>query len=238
MYNLGVMHLKGQGVNGDDAGELAAIRFWEEGVLEGDTNSMVGMSGIYLRGTVLSNGTVVHRDHARAMHVLELAADSGSVEAMELLGMGYLHGWWEGGANRSLALLFYGKCAARGKVACVAELGKAVALPSGWTSAMGQHLDAGDEIGDDVRVELGAAAAAGLSLSRKTVKVVVIEGLQIPLEHDCHTGRRLLQFVAQTGTWVHSEIDRALEAYSIEEYEEATFSRHRPSEEIRRLRVL
>lgn len=55
---------------------------------------MVGLGGFYLRGGKLSNGTVLEGNGTKALGMYERARKGGSVEAEEMLGKGWVWGWW------------------------------------------------------------------------------------------------------------------------------------------------
>lgn len=54
-------------------------------------------------------------------------------------------------------------------------------------------------------------------------KLYIVDGVEIPASHDCYSGRRYLHNVAATGHWVHTAIDKGLQAYEEGNLEVAHF---------------
>eukprot|EP00520_Triparma_pacifica_P014846 CAMPEP_0118654366 /NCGR_PEP_ID=MMETSP0785-20121206/12355_1 /TAXON_ID=91992 /ORGANISM="Bolidomonas pacifica, Strain CCMP 1866" /LENGTH=626 /DNA_ID=CAMNT_0006547029 /DNA_START=741 /DNA_END=2617 /DNA_ORIENTATION=+ len=199
LYNLGVMYANGQAPRDVVQPDVRAIEVWERGAELGDVSSTTGLAGIYLGGRRLSNGTVIERNPMRAKEMYEKAAGMGSKDAMETIGKGFLHAWWDGGRNTTEAYKWYAKCAAYMKEACVANVGVGVGLRDGWISEWDREVDT-------------EAVLDGI-VSHEGRRMYEIDGIEIPASHDCYTGRKYMLQVASTASYVHDAIDKGLQAY-------------------------
>ncbi|GMH91037.1 hypothetical protein TrST_g9785 [Triparma strigata] len=207
LYNLGVMHANGQipaerGIN--MGGDVRALGLWEEGAALGDLNCMVGLGGFYLRGGKLSNGTAVERNGTMAKEMYEKAREGGSLEAEEMLGKGWVWGWW-GKIDYKKGLVHLAVCAGREKDGCLLELGKGIGEKDGWVSRMGREIDKG--VGEVV--ELGGFEV----FTNNGRRYISVNNFEVPLGYDCYVARRYLLAVATRGPWVHSALELGIEKY-------------------------
>ncbi len=207
MYNLGVMHLHGQG--GLPPSEGDAYRLWREAADRGSVNAMNGMSSFYQRDRVV-DGAIVKRNETKAREWVEMAADAGDRGALYELGTAYLRGQKLGVAvDFGKAARFLAEGVLLGHPNCMYELGNALVDSTSWLAQLGRIMEM-SPIDLDGEIVDGQGFASGLKF------MVVRRGGQefsLPLGFDCYTGRRLLLSLAHMGKWTHGLIDSAVAAY-------------------------
>ncbi|GMH67503.1 hypothetical protein TL16_g04695 [Triparma laevis f. inornata] len=205
LYNLGVMHANGQIPQQPNlGGDIQALNMWERGAGLGDLNCMAGLGGFYLRGGKLSNGTVLEGNGTKALGMYERARKGGSVEAEEMLGKGWVWGWW-GKVDFKKGLVHLAVCAGRDKDGCLLELGRGIGEKDGWVARMGREID---KSAGEVKELDGFEVFQ--SNGRRYINV---NGFEVPLGYDCYVARRYLLAVATRGPWVHEALEEGIDKY-------------------------